>query len=86
MGNENIEQIQKWVHEYFQGYVKFMHKHHLELFNKFYQNIHPPQYIGGGILLGKSAKNTDEDYAEIMRITKEFCDQYPNPVDFPKEC
>jgi hypothetical protein len=80
-----MNQIEIWITEYFAGYVKYMSKHHPELFNKFFQNIHPPQHIGGGILLGKSARNTDQEYAEIMKITKEFCTKYPNPIDFPSE-
>lgn len=83
--NETIEQISQWVHEYYEGYQKYMTKYHLELFNKFYQNIHPPQRIGGGCHIGKSARNTDEDYAEILKISKEFSEKYPNPIDFPKE-
>jgi hypothetical protein len=85
MSNDNIENIGRWVHEYWQGYLKYMGKNHLALFNKFHQNLQPPQKIGGGILVGKSAKNTDEDHAEILRVTKEFCETYKNPVNFPKE-
>jgi hypothetical protein len=82
---DNIEQTQQWVHEYFDGYVKFMSKYHKELLGKFFQNVHPPQHIGGGVLIGRSARNTDEDYAEIMRVSKEFCEKYEHPINFPKE-
>ena len=83
--DENIENIGRWSSEYFAGYVKYMSKYHQELFNRFYQNIHPPQKIGGGVMVGRSARNTDEEYDEIMGITKEFCNKYDNPIDFPKE-
>jgi hypothetical protein len=85
MSNESIEQTQQWIGEYYRGYQQYMLKHYPELFNKFYQNIHPPQRIGGGVMIGKSARNTDDDYAEIMKISREFSDLYPNPINFPKE-
>lgn len=85
MSNESIEQIEQWSAEYFQGYYKFMIAHHPELYNKFEKNIHPPQRIGGGPTIGKSARNTEEDYIEILRITKEFCQKYQNPINFPKD-
>ena len=82
---DNIENITRWVSEYFSGYDKYMWKHHLELYNKFYMNIHPPQHIGGcvGIMQGKI--HSDEDYAEIMKISKEFCEKYKNPSNFPPD-
>lgn len=83
--NDDIDGITNWVREYFIGYEKYMLRHHLELYNKFYMNIHPPQRIGGciGIMQGKI--HSDEDYDEIIKITKEFCEKYENPVDFPKD-
>jgi len=85
MNSDNIDNVTNWVREYFQGYDKYMRKYHLELYNKFYMNIHPPQQIGGcvGIMQGKI--HCDEDYAEIMRISKEFCEKYENPINFPTE-
>jgi len=45
----------------------------------------PPRKIGDPVRIMKGAHHSDADYAEIMRITQEFCDKYPSPVDFPKE-
>ena len=84
MDNDNIENIGRWVSEYFAGYSKYMTKYYSELFNKFYMNIQPPQKIGGCIGIMKGKIHSDEDYAEIMRITKEFCEKYEHPINFPK--
>ncbi len=83
--NEDIDQITQWVKEYYAGYEKYMLKHHFELYNMFYTNIHPPQRIGGCVGIMQGAKHSNEDYAEIMRISKEFCEKYEHPVNFPKE-
>lgn len=83
--NDNIENISRWVSQYFDGYVKYMRKYHPDLFDKFYNNILPPQRIGGCVHIGQGAKHSDEDYAEIMKISKEFCEKYENPIDFPKD-
>lgn len=80
-----IDQISQWVSEYFSGYVRYMTKHHPDLFNKFYTNIQPPQRIGGCIGIMQGKVHSDEDYAEIMKISKEFCQKYEHPVNFPKD-
>ncbi len=81
----DIDIITKWVFAYYAGYERYMQKHHLKLYNHFYMNIHPPQKIGGGIGIMQGKIHSDEDYKEIMRITNEFCNQYENPINFPKE-
>jgi hypothetical protein len=82
---ENIDNITRWVKEYFIGYETYMRKYHNELYEEFYKNIHPPQNIGGGVMVGRSSKNTDEDYEKIFKITQDFCLKYENPIDFPKD-
>ncbi len=82
---DNIENIQNWVSAYHEGYHKYMVKNHAELYKKFSMNIFPPQEIGGCIGIMQGAIHSDEDYAEIMKVTGEFCEQYPNPKDFPQE-
>ena len=79
---DNIDNVTKWVTEYYAGYHKFMSKHHLELYNKFYNNIFPPQSIGACVMIGKGSQS-DEDYNEIIKISKEFCETYENPRNFP---
>jgi hypothetical protein len=81
----SIEETTQWVFEYYTGYEKYMRKHHFKLYEMFYMNIHPPQKIGDcvGIMQGKI--HTDKDYAEIMKISKEFCEKYENPINFPKD-
>ena len=83
--NDDIDNVTNWVREYYLGYEKFMIKNHPELYNKFYMNIHPPQMIGGGIGIMQGKIHSDKDYAEIMRISKEFCEKYEHPINFPKE-
>ena len=82
---DDIDSVTKWVSEYYEGYEKYMMKYHRVLYLKFYNNIHPPQRIGGcvGIMQGKV--HTNEEYAEIMKISKEFCEKYEHPIHFPKE-
>ena len=63
---ENIENITNWVREYFMGYDKYMRKHHHKLYDKFYNNILPPQNIGGCVMISQGEIHSDEDYAEIM--------------------
>lgn len=84
MQEDDIESISQWVGEYWYGYQNYMMKHHGEIFVKFFGNIHPPQKIGGCIGIMQGAIHSDEDYNEIMKITKEFCEKYRNPVNFPK--
>lgn len=83
--NDSIENITKWVSEYFTGYDKYMRTYHLELYNKFYNNIMPPQHIGGCVMISQGKIHTDEDYAEIMKVSKEFCEKYEHPINFPKD-
>ena len=85
MDNNNVDNITIWVSEYFSGYDKYMRKYHLDLYNKFSMNIHPPQNIGGCVGIMKGRIHTDEEYAEIMRISKEFCEKYEHPINFPKD-
>ena len=85
MSNDSIEAITQWVHEYWIGYCTYMQKYHAELYNKFVMNIHPPQRIGGCVGIMQGAIHSDKDYAEIMRISKEFCEKYEHPINFPKE-
>jgi hypothetical protein len=73
------------VFQYYRGYESYMRKYHGNLFIKFYTNIHPPRKIGDCVRIMQGAKHSNEDYAEIMRITNEFCQKYPSPADFPKE-
>ncbi len=82
---DNEDVITAWVTAYYLGYEKFMQKHHLQLYSKFYMNINPPQKIGGCIGIMQGAIHSDEDYKEIMSITHDFCVKYENPQDFPKE-
>ena len=85
MTEYSVEQVTQWVNEYWTGYFKYMTKYHKELYLKFEMNIRPPQHIGGcvGIMQGKI--HSDKDYAEIMKISKEFCEKYENPINFPKD-
>ncbi len=85
MVDYSMEETTQWVNQYWVGYVKYMTKHYPELFEKFDTNIHPPQKIGGcvGIMQGKN--HSDKDYAEIMKVSKEFCEKYENPYFFPKD-
>lgn len=80
-----IEQTTQWVSEYWDGYMRYIIKYHPELYLKFATNIFPPQKIGGGIGITKGAIHSEEDYAEIMNITGDFCRKYENPINFPKE-
>lgn len=82
---DNMENIQRWVFAHHEGYHKYMNKYYPELYSKFYINIHPAQRIGGCVGIMQGAKHSDEDYAEIMKISKEFCEKYPNPRDFPQD-
>lgn len=85
MSEPDIDTITAWVSSYYAGYEKYMQKHHNELYQKFYMNIQPPQGIGAGIGIMQGKIHSDEDYTEIMKITREFCLKYENPRDFPKE-
>ncbi len=80
-----IEETTQWVHDYYVGYEKYMQKYHSKLYSKFYMNIHPPQEIGGCVGIMKGKIHTDEDYAEVMKISKKFCEKYENPRNFPKD-
>lgn len=82
---DDINEISQWVSQYYAGYDKYMRTHHAELYNKFYMNIHPPQRIGGCVGIMQGRIHSDEDYAEIMKISKGFCEKYPNPINFPRE-
>jgi hypothetical protein len=83
--DDNIDNISQWVYQYDEGYTKYMTKYYPELYRKFEMNIHPPQRIGGCMHIGQGRIHSDEDYAEIMKVTKEFCEKYPNPINFPKD-
>lgn len=85
MNNHNIEEITKWVNAYHLGYDRYMRKNHFDLYNKFYNNILPPQDIGGCVMISKGKIHSAEDYAEIMKISKYFCEKYNNPQDFPTD-
>lgn len=84
MDNDNIENVTNWVREYWDGYCRYMVKHHPVIFFKFQMNIMPPQKIGGCVGIMQGAIHSDEDYVEIMKISKEFCEKYENPINFPK--
>ncbi len=89
MSNENIEDIQKWVSTHSDGYDKYMRKYYPDLYIKFcnmnFNSILPPQRIGGCISIMRARVHTDEDYNEMMKVSKEFCDKYPDPYKFPKD-
>ena len=77
---DDVDETTRWVDAYNTMYINYMYKNHRELYDKFEKNIHPPQHIGGGPMIGRSARNTDEEYEEIMRISKDFCEKYPEPT------
>lgn len=67
-------ELHKLISAYYHKYEKFMLKNHRDLYMKFEKNnIHPPQKLGECVGIMKGAKHSDKDYAEIMRISREYC-------------
>jgi hypothetical protein len=85
MATPEIHDATRSVFDYYRGYESYMQKYHKDLYIKFYTNIHPPRKIGDCVRIMQGAKHSNEDYTEIVRISKEFCEKYPSPADFPKE-
>ncbi|HLY71891.1 MAG TPA: hypothetical protein VKR53_19290 [Puia sp.] len=83
MATPEIPGTTRSVFDYYRGYETFMRKYHNDLFIKFYTNIHPPRKIGDCVRIMQGARHSNEDYAEISRISREFCATYPGPDDFP---
>ena len=79
--NENIP---AWTLKYLEGYEAFMWKYYPNQYAKVHHlNIVLPEYSGQGIYIRQSIKHSNKDYREIERITKEFCEKYPDPKSFP---
>lgn len=71
------DELSREVSRHFSAYEAYMLKNHARLYRQFYNNIHPPQAFGECVGIAQSAHDSDEDYEEIRRISREFCEKYP---------
>ena len=79
--NENLPD---WPLKYLEGYEAFMWKYYPNQYAKVHhRNILLPARRGEGIHIKQSAKHSKKDYAQIVKITNEFCSKYPDPNSFP---
>ncbi len=79
--NENIS---SWTLKFLEGYEAYMWKHYPDQYAKVHHsNVLLPEGTGERIHIRQSAKHSDQDYAELVRITNEFCDKYSDPTEFP---
>ena len=86
MDNEyTIEETTQWIKDYYWCYERYIRRHHIDLYIKFYRYFDRPQKIGDCISVMQSEIHSREDYAEIIRVTKEFCEKYENHEDFPED-
>ncbi len=73
-----------WVFEYLTGFDTYMWKYHPVPYAKVHlKYVIPPQKIGGAIGIKKTKKLFESDYHELVKITDDFCDKYPDPKYFP---
>jgi hypothetical protein len=84
MATQDIHGAVPTVFQYYRGYETYMRKYHKDLFIKFYTTILPPRKIGDPVRITKGAHHSEADYAEIIRLTNEFGEKYPSPLDFPE--
>jgi hypothetical protein len=79
--NENIP---SWTLKYLEGYEAYMWKNYPNQYAKVHhRNILLPERAGERIHIKQSVKHSKKDYAEIVKITNEFCKKYPDPKSFP---
>jgi hypothetical protein len=79
--NENIP---SWTLKYLEGYEAYMWKNYPNQYAKVHhRNILLPERVGERIHIKQSVKHSKKDYAEIVKITNEFCKKYPDPKSFP---